>query len=57
MRNAALLRFRGEHENLPEGRKGASEGEHMGAIYPIVVRDEDARFLHILHALGNVENL
>ena len=49
--NTALFRFRSKHKNLPIGRKSASEGVHVRATYPIVVRDEDARFSCFLHVI------
>ena len=57
VRNAALFRFRGKHENLPKGRKGARQGVHIRATYPIVIRDEDARFSCFLHVIKKIENL
>ena len=51
VRDAALFRFRCKHENLPKGRKSASQGVHIRATYPIVVRDEDTRFPCFLHVI------
>ena len=49
VRDAALFRLRGKHENLPTGSKSTRQSVHIRAIHPIVVRDEDTRFSRALH--------
>ena len=55
VRNPALLLFGRKHADIRDGRKRTRLSEHIAASYPVIVRDEDAWFLRVLHVMRNIE--